>query len=75
MDLVVESLKSEKIRKEFINQFIEDADIASQTLTELAYKYLCDIKSTRELVLKCISGIKKSDLSNGKRRTLADCRF
>ena len=72
VDLVVESLKSEKIRKEFINQFIEDADIASQTLTELAYKYLCDIKNTRELVLKCISGIKKSDLSNGKRRTLAD---
>ena len=72
VDLVCESLKNDAIRKEFINQFIEDATIASQTLKEKTIDYLSKIKDNKELILKCMSGIKKNDLENFKYRTLAD---
>ncbi|MCR5741819.1 MAG: arginine deiminase, partial [Gammaproteobacteria bacterium] len=72
VDLVVESLKTKEIKDEFIKQFIVDAKIASQTLKDLVYDYLTNIKDNKELVLKCISGIKKTDLGNYKHRTLSD---
>ena len=72
VDLVTESIKNKKIKEEFIDQFIKDADIASQTLKEKTKEYLLKIKDTKELILKCISGIKKTDLESFKYRTLSD---
>ena len=72
VDLVSESLKNKKIKEEFIDRFILDANIASQTLKEKTKEYLMGIKDNKELVLKCISGIKKTDFGNFKYRTLAD---
>lgn len=73
VDLVVEALDvDEQIRKEFIEQFVKEANINSHTLTQLVLEYLYSIKDTRELVLKTIAGIKKEELPGYKVRTLRD---
>ncbi len=73
VDLVVEALDiSEEVKKEFIQQFVKDANINSTTLSEVVLEYLNEIKDTRTMVLKAIAGIKKTDLPDWKIRTLRD---
>ncbi len=73
VDLVVEALDTSKeVKEQFINQFVKEANINSQTLIELVIEYLHTLKSTKELVLKTIAGIKKEELPNYKARTLRD---
>ena len=73
VDLVAEALDtSEKVRKEFISQFVKEANINSVTLSELTFELLSNIKDNKELVLKAISGIKKTELPNYQKRTLRD---
>ena len=63
---------SNEIREQFINQFIKEANIRSNTLREIATEYLKSFKDNKELVLKSIAGIKKSDLPNSQVKSLAD---
>ena len=72
VDLVCESLNTPQIIKEFINEFVEDANITSETLKEVVKDYLFNIKDVRELVLKTMAGIKKTDLPSFKVTTLSD---
>ena len=73
VDLISEVLdKSDEIKKEFINRFILDANIKSQTLGEMLFEYLYKIEDNKKLVLKCISGIKKNELDGYKNKTLSD---
>ena len=73
VDLMCDVLDlSKDIKNQFINQFIKEADIHSNTLREVATEYLNNIKDTRTLVLKTISGIKKTDLPNYQIKSLAD---
>ena len=73
VDLVTESLNtSEDIKKEFIKQFIDEAKISSETLREIAVKYLESIPDTKTMVLKTMAGIKKKELPEKKIRTLSD---
>lgn len=73
VDLISEVLdKSDEIKKEFINRFILDANIKSQTLGEMLFEYLYKIEDNKKLVLKCISGIKKNELEGYKNKTLSD---
>ena len=72
-DLMSEVLDlSNDIRNQFIEQFVKEADIHSNTLKEVTTEYLKSIKSSRELVLKTIAGIKKTDLPNRQITSLAD---
>ncbi len=71
-DLVSESIKNDSIKEEFIDTFLNDSNIASQTLKEKTKEYLLSFTDTKELVLKCISGIKTRDIDNFKYRTLSD---
>ena len=72
-DLMKEVLdSSEEVRESFIKQFISEANIRSNTLRELATEYLKSFKDNKELVLKAIAGIKKSDLPNSQIKSLAD---
>ena len=71
VDLVEQSLKNKKIIDEFIEEYIQEADIKSQTLCEVVNKYLHTL-NTRDLIYKCINGIKKEELPNYKKRTLSD---
>ena len=73
VDLMKEVLDlSNKIRNEFIAQFIKEANIHSNTLREVATEYLQSIKDNKELVLKAIAGIKKTDIPSYGIRTLTD---
>mgnify|MGYP003290792124 CR=1 FL=1 len=73
VDLVVQALDtSEKVKEEFIDEFIKETNIQSETLTKILKKYLLEIKDTKELVVKTQSGIKVSELPNYKLRTLTD---
>ena len=73
VDLVSEVLNiSLDIRNQFIKQFIEEANIHSNTLKEIATEYLMSFKDNKELVLKTIAGIKKTDLPNYQIKSLSD---
>ena len=72
-DLMREVLDlSSEIRDRFIDQFIKEANIRSNTLREIATDYLKSFENNKELVLKAIAGIKKSDLPNSQIKSLAD---
>ena len=72
VDLVCEALYNDKIKEEFINTFIEDLNIPSRTTNKLLYDYLMSFKDTRSLVLKCIAGIKESELPKKENLNLSD---
>ena len=73
VDLMVEVLNlSDDIRNQFIDQYIKEANIHSNTLREVATEYLRNIKDNRELVLKTIAGIKKKDIPSYRISTLTD---
>ncbi len=72
-DLVSEALDSSKqAKKEFIDEFILEADIKSETLEEKTKKYLESFKDTKQLVLKTMAGIKKQELPSYRALTLTD---
>lgn len=73
VDLVIEALDTSKeVKEKFIKQFVLEAQINSNTLSEVVTEYLLAIKDTKELVLKTIAGIKKNELPNYQKRTLRD---
>ena len=73
VDLMVEVLNlSDDIRNQFIDQYIKEANIHSNTLREVATEYLKNIKDNRELILKTIAGIKKKDIPSYRISTLTD---
>ena len=73
VDLMKEVLDlSNDIRNAFIEQFVKEADVHSNTLRELTIEYLKSIKDNRELILKTIAGIKKNDIPSYSVRTLTD---
>lgn len=72
-DLMKEVLDiSFDIKNQFIEQFIKEAHIRSNTLREITTDYLKGIKDNKELVLKTIAGIKKNELPNYQIKSLAD---
>lgn len=72
-DLVSEALNSYKNAKdEFIDEFISEAGIYSDSLSEKVREYLHSFDNTKEMILKTISGIKRSELPNYKPHGLTD---
>ncbi len=72
-DLMSEVLDlSNDIKNQFIEQFVNEADIHSNTLKEITIEYLKSFNNSKELVLKTIAGIKKTDLPNYQIKSLAD---
>ena len=63
---------SKDIRDEFINQYIKEANIHSNTLREVTTDYLKGFEDNRALILKTIAGIKKSDITSYRIVTLKD---
>ena len=73
VDLMKEVLDlSNDIRNEFIEQFIKEANIHSTTLKEVTTEYIKSIKDNKQLILKTIAGIKKTDIPSYSVRTLTD---
>jgi len=73
VDLVVESLDSDQsVKDQFIHQFIEEANIHSETMKKVLYDFLMSFKSTKEMVELTMAGIRKIDIPNFEKRTLSD---
>jgi arginine deiminase len=73
VDLVAEALdSSSEIKERFINQFIEEASITSDTLKTLIFRYLNSMKKTRDMISVTMSGIRKDEVPNFTKRTLSD---
>ncbi len=72
-DLVAESLAvSMGVKKAFINQFIEEASVTSETLRDKVFDYLMSIEDNKSLVEITMSGIRKQQIPNFEKRTLSD---
>ena len=71
-DLVAEVLVDNKIKDQFIKEFVAEANIHSETLKEILTEYLENIADPKELVLKTMAGIKKSEMESNKKITLTD---
>ena len=73
VDLATEVISlSPQIKDEFIHQFVAEASIHSNTLKEITIEYLKAMTDNRQVVLKAIAGIKKTDLPNHQIKSLAD---
>ena len=71
-DLVAEVLENKEIKDKFIKEFVDEANIHSETLKEILTEYLEKINNPKELVLKTMAGIKKCEMESDKKITLTD---
>ncbi|MBP5551196.1 MAG: arginine deiminase [Bacilli bacterium] len=71
-DLVADVLKDSEIKEKFVKEFVSEASIHSETLKEIVTDYLMGITDPKELVLKTMAGIKKSEMESDKKITLTD---
>lgn len=62
-DLAADSLVSEEIRENFINEFLQECNVHSKRIRKTLKDYFEDL-SNRELVLKLMSGVRVRDLTN-----------
>jgi len=73
VDLVQETLDSDvSIKEQFIHQFIEEANVTSETMKKVVFDYLMTMESTKEMIEITMSGIRKVDVPNFIKRTLSD---
>ncbi|MFP4478409.1 MAG: arginine deiminase [Candidatus Izemoplasmatales bacterium] len=73
VDLVQETLdQDQKLKEQFIQQFITEANVTSETMKKVVFKYLLDIESTKKMIETTMAGIRKTDVPNFTKRTLSD---
>jgi arginine deiminase len=70
-ELMAEILKDENIRKEFLNEFMEEGKVGTEGIKE-ALMELFEGLSPLELIRKCISGVRKEELHHIKAKSLGD---
>jgi len=70
-DLVAESIASEDVKNQFINEFIVEAGIKEDRETSLLQEYFKSY-SIKNMVLKMMEGIRKSEIKDYKLRNLND---
>ncbi len=72
-DLAAESLSySDDIKQQFIDQFIDESEVTSETLKVKLRKYLNSFSDLKEMIKVTMAGIRKTDLPNFVKRTLSD---
>lgn len=72
-DLVAESISiNDDIKQKFIDQFIEEASVTSDTLKLKLRDYLNSFTDLKEMIMMTMAGIRKTDLPNFIKRTLSD---
>jgi arginine deiminase len=73
VDLVQETLdQDQKLKEQFIEQFILEANVTSETMKKVIFKYLMDIESTKKMIEMTMAGIRKTEVPNFTKRTLSD---
>jgi len=72
-DLISETLEQNKeVKEKFINQFLNEGHVTSETLRQVVTEYLYSFSNTKEMIEKTMSGIRKNEVPNWQKRTLTD---
>ncbi|MDD3113398.1 MAG: arginine deiminase [Candidatus Izemoplasmatales bacterium] len=72
-DLVSETLdQNPVIKAKFIQQFLDEAPVTSESLRQVLTDYLNTFKSTKSMVEMTMAGIRKSEVPHFVKRTLSD---
>lgn len=70
-DLMAEVVEDEGVRKEFLNEFIQEGKAAAPGLQEALLEFFSTMPA-KELVEKCIAGVRKEELKHIKPKSLGD---
>lgn len=71
-NLVVESLNNDEIKSKFIDEYIEEAGIKEDRETGILKDYFQSFSDDKEMVLKMMEGIRKSEIKDYRGPGLAD---
>src|SRR5690554_5608127 len=71
-DLVAESLINEEIKNQFIDEYIEESDIKESRETKILKEFFLSFRSNKEMVIKMMEGIRKSEINDYRGPRLAD---
>ena len=71
-DLVVESLFSNEIKLQFINEYIEESGIKESRESGILKDYFLSFENPKEMVLKMMEGIRKSEIHDYRGPRLTD---
>ncbi|MCG8542228.1 MAG: arginine deiminase [Clostridia bacterium] len=71
-DLATESLTDNRVKGEFVDEFIKEANIVSRKKQEYVKNFLLSFSSTREMIGKMMEGIRKEEVSFQDKSSLAD---
>lgn len=70
--LAAEAIDHANVRETFVDEWLDEADVASQAAREAIRNYLLAIEDTFEMVLKTMEGFKKSEVDICEGKNLAD---
>lgn len=70
-DLMADVLADKEVREEFLLEFMNEGKATTKGLQEAIIELLCDY-SPKELITKCIAGIRKEELKHIKPKSLGD---
>lgn len=70
-DLMADILQETKVRNEFLKEFMEEGKVVTQGLQEGIMEIFSSY-SPKELIKKCIAGVRKEELKHIKPRALGD---
>ena len=71
-DLVVESLVNDEVKSKFIDEYIEEAGIKEDRETGILKEYFLSFSDKKDMVLKMMEGIRKSEIKDYRGPGLAD---
>lgn len=71
-DLVVESLINDEVNSKFIDEYIEEAGIKEDRETGILKEYFLSFSDKKDMVLKMMEGIRKSEIKDYRGPGLAD---
>lgn len=70
--LAAEAIDHANVRETFVDEWLDEADVASRAAREAIRDYLLAIEDTFDMVLKTMEGFKKSELDICEGKNLAD---
>lgn len=71
-DLMADVIKDADLRKQFLNQFIEEGGIKTQRERDMVFNFLDSIKDEKELVLKTMEGVRTHELDHSGKKSLVE---
>lgn len=70
-DLAVQALVNEEVKDELITEFIKEASIQNKHKVDALKEYFKSLNN-KEMIAKMVTGIRKTELNNYKKRNLTD---